>query len=295
MAAYLLAPVQVRLLEYLAVFSTRIKIAAGLVVYLIAAAVVFVPVVRLQKLVPGRMSALVAPSPPAGFTKKPAAANVVAAATSPFAEVKTAARKSKDSTGSYSVEWAKQGSNDAVSMVISLLPTAVDAAKVQQEARSTYASKGSLKSQAYTYGGPVVVPGVPAASAGVFKSATTGNPPLVVIAFQEGRAQVTVFTGIKGTPAPVERVAASFARSEYDHLRARLAGFSLVRTSWPALSTAIYWIVVALIAGTALSVPFVRRRAERRRIAAAERARMQHKTVRGSKIVKRQAGRKSSR
>lgn len=275
--------------------SSRTRIVAGLVVYLVVATLVFVPVVRLQKVVPGRMATLVVRKPPPGFSTKPAAANTIKPSSSSFAEVKAAAKKSKDSTGAYSVEWAKTGSNDAVSMVISYLPSPADAAKVQQEARTTYTSSGSLKSDAYTYTGPVAVPGIPGASAAAFKPSTSGNPPLVVVAFQQGRAQATVFVGLSAPPAAVENAAVSFAGSEYQHLRSSLAGFSLVRTTWPALSTIVYWVVAAVLAAAGLSFPAMRRRAERRRIAAAERARTQHKTVRGSKIVKRQAGRKVSR
>lgn len=275
--------------------SSRTKIAAGLVVYLIVAAVVFVPVVRLQRVVPGRIAALVVSTPPPGFTAKPAAANVLKPSSSSFAGVKAAAKKAKDSTGAYSVEWAKTGSNDAVSMVISYLPTPADAAKVQEEARTAYTGRGSLKSDAYTYTGPVPVEGIPGASGAAFKASTSGNPPLVVVAFQDGRAQATVFVGLSAPPAAVESTAVAFARSEHEHLRATLGGFSLVRTTWPALSASLYWVVAALLATAGLSWPAMRRRAERRRVAAAERARMQHKTVRGSKIVKRQAGRKVPR
>ena len=275
--------------------SSRTKIVGGSVVYLVVAALVFAPVVRVQKAVPGRLAALVVQKPPPGFSTKPAAANTIKPSSSSFSEVKAAAKKSKDSTGAYSVEWAKTGSNDAVSMVISYLPSPPDAAKVQQEAHTAYTSSGSLKSDAYTYVGPVAVPGIPGASAAAFKASTSGNPPLVVVAFQEGRAQATVFVGLSAPPTAVESTAVSFARSEYQHLRSALSGFSLVRTTWPALSAVLYWAVAAVLLAVGLTWPAMRRRAARRRIAAAERARMQHKTVRGSKIVKRQAGRKVSR
>lgn len=259
-------------------------------------AAVYVPLVSMQKAESSRLSRLVVTKPPAGFNPKPRAANPVPPSSSQFLAVKVAGRTSPDETGSYSVEWtdsngAAAGTN-ALSLVASVLPNASDAAKVQAEAKSAYTSKTSLKSASYTYAGAVAVPSIPGASGAFFTPASLTNPPLVVVVFQVGRAQVTQFIGIPGAKQAIEDEAVSFARSEYDHLRAVLPGFSLSVTTYPLTASIVYWVVVAVLVLAAVIGPIARRRAVEHRRLLAERARVQHKTVRGSKIAKRQAARR---
>lgn len=269
------------------------KIGAGVAVFLAAAVAVYFAFVSVDKVEAARMSQLVVRTPPAGFKPKPAAANPVAASSSQFAALKAAAKRSPHSTGSYSIEWSDSaGGVNAVSLVVSVLPSPVDAAKVQAEAKSTYLAKTSLKAESYTYAGTVAVPSVPGASAAFFTPSTLTNPPVVVVAFQAGRGQVTEFLGVPGSKQAIESEAVSFAHTEYEHLRAALSGFTLVETSRPLVATIVYWVIVALIVTAAVAGPVVRRRAQERRLVAAERARVQHMTVRGSKIAKRQAARR---
>lgn len=269
------------------------KIGAGVAVFLAAAIAVYFAFVSVDKIDTHRMSQLVVATPPAGFKPKPAAANPVPASSSHFAALKAAAKRSPHSTGSYSIEWADStGGVNAVSLVVSVLPSPADAARVQAEAKSTYLSKTSLKAESYTYAGPVAVAPVPGAAAAFFTPSTLTNPPVVVVAFQTGRGQVTEFLGIPGSKQAIESEAVSFAHTEYEHLRAALPGFSLVKTTRPVVATIVYWAIVAMIVTAAVAGPLLRRRAKQRRLLAAERARVQHMTVRGSKIAKRQAARR---
>jgi len=271
-----------------------VRIGTGIAVFLAAAAAVYLAFVSVDKVETGRLSRLVVTKPPAGFNPKPAAANTVPASSSQFAAVKAAGKRSPHSTGTYSIEWSDStgGGSNAVSLVVSVLPTAADAAKVQSEAKSTYLSTGSLKSASYTYAGSVAVPSIPGASAAFFTPSTLTNPPVVVVAFQVDHAQATEFIGVPGSKQAIENEAVSFAHSEYEHLRAVLPGFSLVTTTRPVTESVVYWVIVALVLLVAVSGPVLRRRAKERRLQAAERARTQHKTVRGSKIARRQAARR---
>ena len=265
-------------------------------VLLAIAVAIYLPVMSVQKVRTGRLASLVVSRPPAGFNPKPAAANPVPPSSSQFEAVKLAGKKSPGSTGGYSIEWtdsssSSQGSN-AVSLVVSVLPSAGDAAKTQAEAKSAFASKNSLKADSYTYANAVAVPGIPGASASFYTPGSLTNPPLVVVVFQVGHAQATEFIGIPGDKQAIEDEAVSFARAEYNHLRSVLPGFSLSETTYPVVASVVYWAVAAVIVLAVVVGPILRRRAVERRRLVAERARVQHKTVRGSKIAKRQAARR---
>lgn len=279
----------------------RITLYTLAVVYLAAAGLLFLGIGPQQKVVRSRLSRLVAVQSPPGFPAKPAASNLTPAANSPFAEVKAASRSSGSSTGEYSVEWTKSGSsNDAVSVLASLLPTAADAAKVQSQAKALYLQSGSLKGQSYSYVGPLSVPGLSASEGALFKSTAAGNPPLAVVALQEGRAQVTEFVGLSGgstatattSQGPSATEAVALARSEDAHLKVVLKGFSIQETTWPLVRTLVFWIVAVSLAGAAVLVPVLRRRAHERRRVAAERMQTRHMAGRGSKIVRRHAARR---
>ena len=273
---------------------TKAGVAGG--VLLAAALAIYLPVMSVDKVQRGRLASLVVPKPPAGFNPKPVAANPISPSSSQFEAVKAAGKRSPDSTGGYSIEWtdasAPSSGTNAVSLVVSVVPSPADAVKVQAQAESAYASKSSLKADGYTYANPVPVPSIPGAAAAFFTPSTLTNPPLVVVAFHVGRAQVTEFIGIPGEKQAIENEAVSFARSEYDHLRAVLPAFSLSTTSYPLVASLVYWLVAAAVVLAVVFGPFLRGRTLERRRVLAERARVQHKTVRGSKIAKRQAARR---
>ena len=276
--------------------SSRTKTGVAGGVLLAVALAIYLPLMSVEKVQKGRLAGLVVSKPPAGFNPKPAAANPISPSSSQFEAVKAAGKRSPDSTGGYSIEWtdatASSSGTNAVSLVVSVVPTRADAAKVQAQAESTYASKSSLKANGYTYANPVPVPSIPGAAAAFFTPSSLTNPPLVIVAFQVGRAQVTEFIGIPGEKQTIENEAVSFARSEYDHLRSVLPGFSLSTTTYPLVASIVYWLVAATVVLGVVLGPILRERALERRRVQAERARVQHKTVRGSKIAKRQAARR---
>lgn len=262
------------------------------VLYAGVAIVVFFVVIPVHSIQRARLSSLVPSQAPAGFNKKPASSTQVAASNNPFPEVKAAAKSAPNSTGSYSIEWTKPSpSNDAASLIVSLLPSARDASKVQSQAKSNYLGQQSLKSASYNYVGPVAMPGVPGASSTLFSS-STGNPPLVVVAFQRGRTQATAFVGVTGPTASVESTARSVASSAYRHLNKVLPGFTLTKTSWPFVASIVYWLVALAVAAAAVLIPWLRRRIIQRRRLAAETARTRAVGARGSKIARRQAARR---
>jgi hypothetical protein len=265
---------------------------AACALYVVVAIVVFFVLIPVHSVQRSRLSALVPSHPPAGFNNKPASSTQVAASNSPFPEVKAAAKSSPNSTGSYSIEWTKASpSNDAVSLIASMLPSTKDASTVQSQAKSNYLGQQSLKSASYNYVAPVAVPGIPGASAALFSS-STGNPPLVVVAFQKGRAQVTAFVGVAGQTIAGESTARSVASSEYRLLNKVLPGFTLTRTSWPLVASIVYWLVAAAVIAAAVLVPWARRRVIERRRLSAEVARTRAVGARGSKIARRQAARR---
>ena len=269
----------------------RVLLVAG-ALYAGVAIVVFFVVIPVHSIQRARLSSLVPSQAPAGFNKKPARSTQVAASNNPFPEVQTASKSAPNSTGSYSIEWTKPSpSNDAASLIVSVLPSARNASKVQSQAKSTYLGQQSLKSASYNYVGPVAIPGVPGATATLFSS-SSNNPPLVVVAFQRGRAQATAFVGVAGPTASVESTARSVASSAYKHLNKVLPGFTLTRTRWPFVASIVYWVVAVAVLAVAVLVPWLRRRVTERRRLAAEVARTRGVGARGSKIARRQAARR---
>jgi hypothetical protein len=264
--------------------------AAALAAFVVGAGVVYLELVPVHRVDGGRLAALAPATPPAGFAKKPVSAGSLAASSSPFAEVKTAAKQHADSTGSYSIDWSKSSSSsDSADLLVSVLPSAADAEKAEVQAKSGYLGSQSFKSSSYSYKEPIAVPSVPGASGALYQSSTSGAPPLVVIEFQTGRAQVTEFMAVSGSASSSESAALALARSEYDHLGATLPGLTLAETTWRPVVSLIYWAAIAAVVGAAMLVPVIRRRSRQRRQLAAERARLAHLSGRGAKILKRQA------
>jgi hypothetical protein len=89
----------------------------------------------------------------------------------------------------------------------------------------------------------------------------------------------------------VESVARSLAGSQYAHLQQVLPGFKLTTTASPVAASVVYVTIAVLIALSIVVVPeaVVWTRARRRR--ATEEALRRQTTIRGSKVVRRQAHR----
>ncbi len=247
---------------------------------------------------PKGLSALIAASPPAGFGVKPANSHVVTTDSSPFATYKAAAKRSPSGTAAYSLSWSgtKQPS-DSATILLSYLPSAADADKVQAQAQTQFLAADSYKAENYTRSsGALAVTGVPGAVGAAFvptaSAGASATVPLATVAFQTGRAEVLVLVGQSGPPATASRSAVELARAEYGRLQQALPGFRLGVTSVPATATAVYWAVVAGLIGLAVAIPLGVRRTRQRSVEARRRTAQHQHQLRGSKIARRQAARR---
>jgi hypothetical protein len=246
----------------------------------------FIPITQIDS---GRLAALVVTAPPSGFNKKPASSTGVPASSSPFSTVKAAGKSSPGSTGSYSVAWTNpSSSNDSAWLLVSVLPSASDAAKVQSEAASQYLGAQSFKTENYVLAGHVAMPSMSGAQAAVFTSSKSG-PPVVTVIYQVGRAQVVEFVGLVGSQAKATTTATALANAEAAQLDHVLPGFSLSRTSSPLAATLVYWLVVLSIVSIGIATPIIVRRTRQKRIQARERMARRQLQSRGRKVARRHA------
>lgn len=269
----------------------RVVPAAAAVVVLAGAAVVYEQTIPIHHVERARLSTLVVPAP-TGFKAKPASASEVVASSSPFAAVKAAAKRSPNSTGSYSVQWSgSTASSDISSLLVSWLPTGSDAAAVQRQAVSSYLSTGSFKSNGYTLQHRLALPGLVGAAAATFGPPSgKGTERLSVAAVPEGRFEVVAFAQQTGA-VKSEATLTSLAKSEAAHLRAAGSGFTLGVTTWPVAASLIFWGVAAALAGLIVLVPMGVGRARRRRRLAREASAKRAVQGRGRKVAKHQAAR----
>jgi hypothetical protein len=91
--------------------------------------------------------------------------------------------------------------------------------------------------------------------------------------------------------ATVEGAAQTIADSEYAHLQKVLPGFTLTRTTVSALASVVYIAVAVMIVAAVFFVPATLARSRAGRQQARQDALRRETRVRGSKVVKRQAGR----
>jgi hypothetical protein len=241
-----------------------------------------------------RLATLVVASPPPGYTKKPSSANQVTTQSSPLSSYKSLATAAPSRSGAYSVSWSNPASStDSATILVSLLPNAAGAGKVQAQSVTQFLAAGSFNAEHYTLAGTVPVPGVPGARGAVFgPTGTATTPPVAAVVFSTGRVQVLELLGQKGTPTSTGAAAAALARSEYTHLGQVLPGFSLEVTSVPLVASAVYWAAVVGLLAVGVALPMGVRRARRARADARRRAARRQHQVRGSKIARRQATRR---
>jgi hypothetical protein len=269
----------------------RRLIPVAIVVVLAAATVGYVHLIPLTQIERQRLATLVVTTPPSGFTKKPASSTAVPASSSPFATVKTAGKTAPNSTGSYSIQWNNPtSSNDSAWLLVSLLPSAADAAKVQSEAASQYLGSESFKTENYTLAGNVPVPSVPGAQAAVYQSSKNG-PPVVTVIYHVDRAQVVAFVGLVGSQSKATSTATTLAAAEAAQLDQVLPGFTLSKTSWPAVASALYWLAILSVVLIVVAIPIMIRRTRQRRIEARQRMERRQLQSRGRKVARRGATR----
>jgi len=268
----------------------------GAVVVLTVAAIGYEQYIPIHHVERARLSRLVVDRPPSGFQVKPTSSAEVSAASNPFATVKAAAKRSPNSTGSYSIDWATTGSStDGASVLVSLLPSGSDAAAVQAEAVKAYLAAGSFKSNNLSFEGSFSVPSPSDADTAAFTSTSSksqkSEQKVAVVVFREDRVVLVEFAQ-ENTVAKAEAGATSLAGAEFEHLRQLGSGFSLVVTNWPLEASLIYAaVVVAIVAAMFSAAPVVNRNRRRRRLAQEAAARRQIRG-RGRKIAKNQAARR---
>jgi hypothetical protein len=263
-------------------------------IVLIVAAVGYVVLIPIHHVERARLSRLVVTRPVSGFKVKPTSSSQLAAASSPFAEVKTAAKKSPNSTGSYSIQWAATSSSSAgASLLASLLPSGSDANAVQAEAAKSYLAAASFKSESFTSEARLSVPSVAGAEAATFAPTSSKvHEGLGVVEFRVDHIVVVVIVAQQSTPAAAGASAVSLANAEYEHLRQLGSGFSLTVTTWPLVASLIYGgVTLAIVAGLLLA-PATVGRGRRRRVLAREEAARRELRGRGRKIAKHQAARR---
>jgi hypothetical protein len=268
-----------------------IPAAAAVIVVVVAAIgyVMFVPVHHVERT---RLSRLVVAHPPAGYNAKAGNSGQVAATSSPFAEVKAAAKRSPDSTGSYSIEWtATKSTTNGASLLVSMLPSQSDAAVVLKQARQGYLDAGSFKTEKYAFAGPFAVPAVQGASGSLYVVSSKTDDRLAVVAFPEGRFVVVLFVQQTGA-AKAEADATSLAEAQLGHLQQVGQDFSLRVTTYPTVTTIVYWVVTGLIVVAILAVPPGIRRRRRHRLRAREEAARREFRGRGKKIARHHAARR---
>lgn len=269
----------------------KVRLAAAVAVLVLAGIGygLFIPVTHVAR---AQLSQLTVARPPGGFRVKPKTSGVVPATESLFPTLKEAAKRSPDQTGAYSVEWTgSTSSTDIVSMLVSLLPSHKEAAAVQAEAHRNYVEPDSFKADSYVFHGSFKVPGVPNASGALYSptSSAKTTKPVAAVVFHAGDVAVTQFVINTAQVKKTEATAVSLARDQYQHLQSTAPGFSLQETSFPFVTSLIYWVAAVGIAAALYFAPVVVDRMRQRRRLARREAEQKALRRRGRKVVKRHA------
>ena len=271
----------------------RVVPVVGAVVVLGVAAVGYEKYIPIHHVDRALLSRLVVARPPTGLVVKPIDAAEVPASSNPFTAFKSAAKRSPNSTGSYSVDWSATGSSsDGASLLVSLFPSEADAVAAEAQAMKTYLTSGGFKSNGYVLAGRFSVPSLPGSGAAAFKStAAKSDSHLAAVTFRLDRV-VVIESVQESSAAPAQAVATSLAQTESAHLRQLGSGFSLKFTTRPLAASLIYGAVAIGIGIVIVSTPPLVSRNRRRRLRAQEAAAQRELRSRGRKIARHQAARR---
>jgi hypothetical protein len=242
---------------------------------------------------PAKVAALAVTQPVQGFGPHPAAAERNASA-SPLRAVQQAAATTAAETAVDTAEWKGAGKKSAGSLIVLALPTGPAARAARAEARTSYLSQTSLTSEGYGYAGALGLAGVPGAHGATFVKGTspTTSPTsrrTDVEVFSVGRVVVVATARASGTQA--KAAVDALARAEYRHLLPTGGDPHLAQTTIPAVASLLYAVVAAAVLLAVQVAPSVRAAVRRRRAEAREAAIRRERASRGSKVVKRRAGR----
>jgi hypothetical protein len=269
---------------------SRTKRAALVLVALVGAAVVYVVWIPVHAADADRLRSLIVSHPATGFVARPEDAEPVPTGSSPFAEVKTAARQTPEGTGGYSVEWKGKVDKKAIaSVLLTLLPSTHAAGKVRAQAVKEYLEPTTLQTAGYTLGPRFSVTSVPGARGATFlpASGSTSTEPTSAVVLRVHHAVAVAVVETK--QSAVRSEVSALARDEYRLLARTATGFSLASTTAPLVASVVYWGVVVVLIAATLTAPSVVRTVRRRRRVAREEALRRQRLSRGRKVVKRRA------
>ena len=259
--------------------------------------VLWIPVHHLD---PAKVSALAVTDRLPGIQGRPRGTHSDASA-SPLAAVKQAAAAAPAETAVYTVTWGTGTTSTAktpsAALFVLALPGTKEAEAARRDARSSYAGRTSFTAVGFGYAGTLQVPSVPGATGATYTAGTTPTTTpstrrTDAVVFSVGR--VVVVATSQGTEHQATAALDALAVAEYDHLRHLLrdgAEPSLAVRSFPLVATLVYVAVAVVVLAAVELAPWGVAVARRRREAAWEAALRRERASRGSKVVKRQAGR----
>lgn len=242
---------------------------------------------------PARVAALAVTGPVHGFRVRPHATETPAA-NSQLGAVKAAAAATPGQTAVYTVAWKGATKESAAALVVLALPTAHDARSARHDAEQAYLSRTSLTSDGYGYAGALTLRAIPGATGATF---VAGTSPTVTAATRRTDAEVfsvgrvVVVATAQGVGSQAKASVNSVALAEYRHLERTGAAPALAETSFPVVASLVYVAVAAAVLIAVQLTPGGAVAVRRRREAAWEAALRRERASRGSKVVKRQAGR----
>jgi hypothetical protein len=234
-------------------------------VVVVVAAVGYQLVVPQTHVVRARLNRLVLPQP--GVAKYNVKSPVTAeqpASTTQLSTVESAATKSPNRTGVYSISWSPSQSSGA-GVLVFLLPTTAQAKAALPQVRAQEAAAGSYTSQGLTRRGTYAVTSVPGSAGATYSPTSEGSglgADLSIATFRDGRVVGAVeVVGASATQAD----SGTIATNEYNLLRKVEPGFTLKKVTRPVLASSLWVAAAVLLAAIAALTPAARRRLADRR------------------------------
>ena len=254
-------------------------------VVLAVAAVAYQLVVPTVHVVRTRLARLVVAKPGvAGYDKTTPQAGQQNDTQTGIAALTTAAKRSPNQTGLYSIEWSPTDSSGA-GVIAFLLPSDSAASTALSQIKGQQLAAGSYSSNSLTRASTYAVPGVPGSYAAIYRPAAKNAGSLSTLAvtvFRYGRVVAVSEAAAPGSTAQPD--ANTITVGEYGNLRRVESGFSLSVTRYPAVATTLWVVAAAALAATVALVPVARRRRAQRRQRAYD-DEMAHRVIVGKQVI----------
>jgi hypothetical protein len=254
-------------------------------VVLVVAAVAYQLVVPTAHVVRTRLARLVVTRPGvAAFDKTAPQAREQNDTQTGIGALSTAARRSPNQTGLYSIQWSPTQASGA-GIIAFLLPNDTVASTALSQIRAQQLAAGSYSANSLTRESSYAVAGVPGSSAAIYRPQAkdaASVPGLAVTVFRYGRVvAVSEAVSVGSTAQPASD---SITVNEYRNLRRLGAHFSLSVTRYPAVATTLWAVAAVLLAAIAALVPIERRR-RAQRLQRADEEEMAHRVVVGNQVI----------